>query len=277
MSPSTYPLTTFIGAGNMASSMIAGLLAAGVPRDRIRASAPSESSRERLRSNYQIEVFSENSLAASSAEVIVLAVKPQVMRLVCEDLVQHLPSGVLVVSIAAGVTCSALRVWSDDPCLAIVRCMPNTPSALGYGASGAFATSNVSSAQREIAQWLMALVGETVWLDEERLMDPVTALSGSGPAYFFLLMEAMIAAGQKMGLSYSAAERLCIQTALGSAVMARESNLNVSELRKQVTSKKGTTEAALGVLLSSGFRETIERALGAAADRSKELASEMSN
>lgn len=277
MSTTPYPLTTFIGAGNMASSMIAGLIAAGMPRDRIRASAPSESSRERLRLNYQIEVFSENRAAVESAEVVVLAVKPQIMRAVCEDLAQYLRKGVLVVSIAAGVTCSALRIWTNDPTLPIVRSMPNTPSAFGYGASGIFATSNVSSTQHEVARRLMATVGETVWLGEEQLMDAVTALSGSGPAYFFLLMEAMIAAGEKLGLSYSAAKQLCIQTALGSAVMALEMDINVKELRKQVTSKKGTTEAALEVLFSSGFAETVERALIAAADRSKELVSEMSN
>lgn len=270
-----YPLTTFIGAGNMASSLIAGLIAAGVPRERIRASAPSESSRERLKQSYQIEVFSKNSAAVQDADVIVLAVKPQIIRGVCEGLAQCLPKRVLVVSIAAGVTCSALRIWTNDSNLPVVRCMPNTPSAIGCGAAGMFATTNVSSYQREVAQRLMGTVGEIEWLAEEGLVDAVTALSGSGPAYFFLLIEAMITAGQQLGLSYAAAEHLSIQTALGAAAMARDTDLNVTKLREQVTSKKGTTEAAIEVFLSEGFVGMVERALGAAAVRSKELASEI--
>lgn len=270
-----YPLTTFIGAGNMASSLIAGLIAAGVPRERIRASAPSESSRERLKLSYQIEVFSENSMAVQGADVIVLAVKPQIIRGVCEGLARYLPKGVLVVSIAAGVTCSALRIWTNDSNLPVVRCMPNTPSAIGCGAVGIFATTNVSSSQRDVAQRLMGTVGEVEWLAEEELVDAVTALSGSGPAYFFLLMEAMITAGQQLGLSDAVAERLCIQTALGAAAMARDTDLNVTKLREQVTSKKGTTEAAIKVFLSEGFVGMVERALEAAAVRSRELASEI--
>jgi len=164
MSVTTYPLTTFIGAGNMASSMIAGLISSGVPRDRIRASAPSLETRDRLQQNHQIPVFGDNASAVCGADVIVLAVKPQIMRTVCEGLVGHIPSRVLVLSIAAGVTCSAVRNWTNDPELSVVRCMPNTPSAFGCGASGVFATPNVSAGQREAAENLMSTLGEMVWL-----------------------------------------------------------------------------------------------------------------
>jgi pyrroline-5-carboxylate reductase len=259
----------FIGAGNMAASLIGGLRAQGVPASHIRASDPGAEQRAKIAAEHGIEVFEDNASAIAGADVVVLAVKPQVMKQVCEPLAALLEPGQLIVSIAAGIPCASLSRWLGTELL--VRCMPNTPALLGEGASGLYATAQVSPAQRQQAEQLLGAVGIALWLDEEKQIDAVTAVSGSGPAYFFLLMEA----GEKLGLSPEVAARLTLQTALGAARMALASDVGPAELRRRVTSPKGTTEAAITSFQGNGFEALVERALAAADHRSAELAEQL--
>lgn len=269
----TSPRIAFIGAGNMAASLIGGMLAQGVPTSHICASAPSQQTRERLADEHGIAVHADNADAANGADVIVLSVKPQMMKGVCQALQPALKPGQLIVSVAAGITCQSLASWLGDR--PIVRCMPNTPSLLGEGASGLYANNSVSQAQREQAEQLLGAVGLAVWVEAESQMDAVTAVSGSGPAYFFLLIEAMTAAGEQLGLPHATAARLAEQTALGAARMAVTGEADAAELRRRVTSPAGTTEAAIKTFQADGFEALVNKALSAAAARSVELAEQL--
>ncbi|TDF77687.1 pyrroline-5-carboxylate reductase [Pseudomonas sp. H9] len=260
----------FIGAGNMASSLIAGLLAQGMEASLIRASCPRSEQRARIRAEHGIKTFADNASAIEGADVVVLAVKPQVMKTVCDALRPHVLPRQLVVSVAAGITCASLAGWLGDQ--AIVRCMPNTPVLLRQGASGLYANARVTAGQRADAERLLSSVGMTAWLDQEHQLDAVTAVSGSGPAYFFLLIEAMARSGEKLGLPRQTAMQLSLQTALGAAHMAMHSDIEVAELRRRVTSPGGTTEAAISSFQAGDFATLVERALVAAAQRSGILA-----
>ncbi len=269
----THPRIAFVGAGNMATSLIGGLIARAVPAARISASEPFAEQRERVAREHGIAVFEDNAAAVAGADIVVLAVKPQVMKEVCLALAPALPADALVVSIAAGIPCASLERWLGAK--AIVRCMPNTPALLREGASGLYANARTSVAQRAQAEALLEAVGLALWLDEEAQIDAVTAVSGSGPAYFFLLMEAMTAAGERLGLSAESASLLARQTALGAARMALASDVDPAELRRRVTSPKGTTEAAIKTFQAGGFEALVEQALQAAAHRSAELAEQL--
>ena len=263
----------FIGAGNMAASLIGGLRAKGLEAAQIRASDPGEETRNRVSAEHGIETFADNAKAIDGADVVVLAVKPQAMKSVCEALRPNLQPHQLIVSIAAGITCASMNNWlGAQP---IVRCMPNTPALLRQGVSGLFATEQVTTAQRQQAEQLLSAVGLAVWLDTEQQLDAVTAVSGSGPAYFFLLIEAMTAAGEKLGLPRETAAQLTLQTALGAAHMAVSSDVDAAELRRRVTSPAGTTEAAIKSFQAGGFEALVEKALGAAAHRSAEMAEQL--
>ncbi|MNZ41640.1 Pyrroline-5-carboxylate reductase [compost metagenome] len=263
----------FIGAGNMAASLIGGLRAKGLDAARIRASDPGAETRARVNAEHGIDVFADNADAVQGADVVVLAVKPQAMKAVCETLRPSLAPNQLVVSIAAGITCASMTRWlGAQP---IVRCMPNTPALLRQGVSGLYATGEVSAEQRQQAEELLSAVGIALWLDEEQQLDAVTAVSGSGPAYFFLLIEAMTAAGEKLGLPRETAARLTLQTALGAAHMAVASDVDAAELRRRVTSPAGTTEAAIKTFQAGGFEALVESALDAAAHRSAEMAEQL--
>ena len=263
----------FIGAGNMASSLIGGLLAKGLDAARIRASDPGAETRARVSAEHGIELFADNAQAVQDADVIVIAVKPQVMKAVCQDLRAHLKPHQLLISIAAGITCTSLQNWLGNQPL--VRCMPNTPALLGKGVSGLFATAAVTAEQRQQAEDLLSAVGIAVWVDTEAQIDAVTAVSGSGPAYFFLLIEAMADAGVKLGLPREVAKQLAEQTALGAAHMAVASDVDAAELRRRVTSPAGTTEAAIKSFQADGFAASVEKALSAAAHRSAEMAEQL--
>ena len=263
----------FIGAGNMASSLIGGLLAKGLDAAQIRASDPGAETRAKVTAEHGIVVFADNAHAVQDADVVVIAVKPQAMKAVCQDLRQHLKPHQLLVSIAAGITCASLLNWLGNQPL--VRCMPNTPALLGKGVSGLFATADVSAEQRQQADELLSAVGIVVWVDTEAQIDAVTAVSGSGPAYFFLLIEAMTDAGVKLGLPREVAEQLAQQTALGAAHMAVGSDVDAAELRRRVTSPAGTTEAAIKSFQANGFEAMVETALSAAAHRSAEMAEQL--
>lgn len=263
----------FIGAGNMAASLIGGLRAKGLDAAQIRASDPGEETRARVKAEHGIEVFADNAQAIEGVDVVVLAVKPQAMKAVCEAIRPSLKPNQLLVSIAAGITCASMNNWlGAQP---IVRCMPNTPALVRQGVSGLYATAQVSAEQRQQAQELLSAVGIALWLDEEQQLDAVTAVSGSGPAYFFLLIEAMTAAGVKLGLPPEIAAQLTVQTALGAAHMAVASDVDAAELRRRVTSPAGTTEAAIKSFQAGGFEALVEKALGAAAHRSAEMAEQL--
>ena len=263
----------FIGAGNMAASLIGGLRAQGMDASCLRASDPGAEQRGKIAAEYGIEVFDDNAKAVAGADVVVLSVKPQAMKVVCEALRPALNPDQVIVSIAAGITCASMNAWLGER--AIVRCMPNTPALLRQGVSGLYATDLVSVQQREQAEQLLSAVGVAVWLDEEIQLDAVTAVSGSGPAYFFLLIEAMTTAGVKLGLPAETAAKLTLQTALGAAQMAVSSDVDAAELRRRVTSPAGTTEAAIKSFQANGFEALVEKALGAAAHRSAELAEQL--
>lgn len=263
----------FIGAGNMAASLIGGLRAQGLDAALIRASDPGADTRAKISAEHGIETFADNAQAVEGADVVVLAVKPQAMKAVCEALRPALTQSQVVVSIAAGITCASMGAWLGDR--PIVRCMPNTPALLRQGTSGLYANALVNEEQRGQAEQLLSAVGLALWLDEEQQLDAVTAVSGSGPAYFFLMMEAMTAAGEKLGLPRETAEKLTLQTALGAAHMAVASDVDAAELRRRVTSPAGTTEAAIKSFQANGFEALVEKALGAAAHRSAELAEQL--
>lgn len=263
----------FIGAGNMAASLIGGLRAQGVSATNICASDLHPATRDKVSREFGIATYADNNQAIAAAQVIVLAVKPQGMKQVCLDLAAHIKPGQLVVSIAAGISCQSLENWLGPQ--AIVRCMPNTPALLRQGVSGLYANAQVSAAQREQAQQLLSAVGLALWLEQEALLDAVTAVSGSGPAYFFLMMEAMTLAGEKLGLDRASAALLTQHTALGAARMALESDVDAAELRRRVTSPAGTTEAAIKHFQSQGFEALVEGALAAASRRSAELAEQL--
>lgn len=268
-----HPRIAFIGAGNMAISLIGGLIARGVPAEHLTASDPHAEQRERVAREQGIRVVEDNAAALEGADIVVLAVKPQVMQAVCQSLAQALPAGALIVSIAAGIPCASLERWLGER--AIVRCMPNTPALLHAGASGLYANAATRAAQREQAENLLDAVGLTLWLDDEAQIDAVTAVSGSGPAYFFLLMEAMSAAGERLGLDAETASLLARQTAFGAARMALVSDLSPAELRRRVTSPGGTTEAAIATFQNGNFEALVEAALKAAARRSAEMAEQL--
>ena len=266
----------FIGAGNMANSLIQGLLAKTVSPDLIWASDIDERKLQQLADECGINTASSQQVA-ESVDVIVLAVKPQSMEDACQQLVTTLAErSPLIVSIAAGITVTRLQHWLGSD-TAIVRCMPNTPALIGKGASGLFANNFVSDSQKQLAEQIMATVGLSLWVDSESDIDIVTALSGSGPAYFFLFMEAMQDAAKKMGLSEELARKLTYQTAAGAAELAMRSEDNTDELRRKVTSPGGTTERAINKFETGGLRELVASALQAARDRSIELADEFGN
>lgn len=262
---------TFIGAGNMASSLAGGMIAKGMDPNNITLSDINDQQLQQVRKQLQVNTTRDNISACHKADVVVLAVKPQVMGKVLEPLKdafqQRKP---VVMSIAAGITLSQLEGWigADMP---IVRCMPNTPALVETGASGLFANAHVSEQQREQARAVMAAVGLALWVDNEDQIDAVTAVSGSGPAYFFLVMEAMIAAGKDLGLSEQVAKQLTLQTALGSAQMAITSDVEAAELRRRVTSPGGTTERAIGIMEDNNLRQIFAQAMQGAYQRSKEL------
>ena len=269
----SHPRIAFIGAGNMAASLIGGLLAQGIPASHIRASDPGAEQRAKIAAEHGIALFADNAEAILDADVVVLATKPQVLKDVCLALAPSLQDGQLLVSIAAGISCASLGNWLGAR--PIVRCMPNTPALLRQGVSGLYANAEVNPTQRELAEQLLAAVGMALWLENEQQIDAVTAVSGSGPAYFFLLIEAMTAAGEQLGLPKAIAAQLTLQTALGAAHMAVASDVDAAELRRRVTSPNGTTEAAINTFQAGGFAELVEQALSAAAKRSAELAEQL--
>ncbi|UYG07972.1 pyrroline-5-carboxylate reductase [Halomonas sp. M4R1S46] len=266
---------TFIGAGNMASAIIGGMIDSGYPREAITATAPHEEALTPVREKLGIHTETDNATAVAHADVVVLAVKPQIMHDVCSamrDAVQARKP--LIISVAAGLPAETLETWLGGE-LAVVRCMPNTPSLVGAGAAGLYANSRVSEAQRRLATELLEAVGLVEWVEEEALLEAVTAVSGSAPAYFFLMFEAMEEAGARLGLPADTARRLAMQTALGAARMAMASDKTPGELKRNVMSPGGTTERAIEHLEDAGLRDIMQQAMTACAERAREMAEEL--
>lgn len=269
----THGSLCFIGGGNMGRSLIGGLIGKGFPAQRIVAVDPSTSTRDGLAHDFGIRTSATACEVLAEAGLVLLAVKPQVMREVCQSLSSTLPAAAVAVSIAAGITTTQLDGWLGGNS-AIVRAMPNTPALLGVGATGLFANARVSDAQRLLASDVLDAVGISVWLDSEAQMDVVTALSGSGPAYVFLLAEAMQSAAIALGLPDSAARALASQTCLGAGRMLVESGEDAATLRQRVTSPGGTTQAALESFMRDQFPDIVARAITAATERGAQLSAQ---
>jgi pyrroline-5-carboxylate reductase len=269
------PTIAFIGGGNMARSLIGAQRARGVPPASIRVAEPRAETRDALAREFDVPVFTDNAEAAAGADGVVLAVKPQVMQEACAGMAESLQaSKPLIISIAAGIRIAQIeRLLGGQH--AIVRCMPNTPALVGAGASGLCANRNVDAGQRALAEHLLGAAGIVRWIEDEAQMDTVTAVSGSGPAYFFLLVEAMEDAAVQLGLPRDTARALAAQTCLGAGRMLTDGNETAAVLRQRVTSPHGTTAAALDAFERGGFRTLVERALDAARQRGAQMSAEL--
>ncbi|HET9107901.1 MAG TPA: pyrroline-5-carboxylate reductase [Steroidobacteraceae bacterium] len=263
---------TILGAGNMGRALIGGLLRHGMRPEQIAVGEAHEAARAVLSREFGISATPDNAAAIRKASLVVLAVKPQdtgsVLGPLAAELQQRRP---VVLSVAAGVRIQTLQSWCG-PGVPVIRAMPNRPAIVGAGVTGLFAPPEVDASRREMAAQIMRSVGEVVWVATEDALDVVTALSGSGPAYFFLLAQAMEGAGVRLGLPVDTARRLSIATLHGAGLLAQGSDGDLARLRAEVTSKGGTTEAALRTLQAAGFDELIARAVEAAARRGRELA-----
>ncbi|KAJ2142934.1 hypothetical protein EV180_004771 [Coemansia sp. RSA 518] len=282
------PSITFIGGGNMCEAILSGLLKTGHPTSHVRISEPFDQRREYLRTKYGVDVVESNGDAISgkqgmsvssgvSCDVVVLAVKPQVVGDVVRGVAGELSAAKpLVISIVAGVAIKDLARWIGiDSNVPLVRLMPNTPALVGEGAAGMYADAAVSAEQRKQTEYVVSKIAkEYTWVDSECGIDAVTAISGSGPAYFFLVIEAMEKAGVEMGLPADAAKRLAAQTALGAAKMVLTSDDDVPTLRKKVTSPNGTTHAAIEQMIASNVPEGITAGVQACQARCQSLSTE---
>lgn len=266
------PRIVFVGAGNMASALIGGLIARGTAPASLQAIDPSASQREALAARFGIATHAASGDPVGQADVIVMAVKPQQMREAVNALAPQIATQ-LIISVAAGVRATDLSRWLGGYSR-IVRTMPNTPALIGLGATGLAMLAGGTDADRKLAESIMQAVGQTVWVDDESQLDAVTALSGSGPAYVFRFIESMITAGTGLGLSLEQSRQLALQTVSGAAQLACASSEPVALLRERVTSKGGTTAAALSVFEARGLDAVVAQAMGAARDRSAELGDE---
>ncbi|MBL8270787.1 pyrroline-5-carboxylate reductase [Steroidobacter sp.] len=264
----------FIGGGNMGRSLIGGLIAKGTEPAQIAVADPYAPTLQSLQAQYNVQTAASNAEAVRDAGVVVLAVKPQELRNVVSALQEQLlGTRPLLISVAAGILAADIQRWAGG--VPVVRCMPNRPALQGCGVTALYANDQVNQAHRTLAEQILGAVGATLWVQRETDMDSVTAISGSGPAYFFLLIEMLEAAGQELGLTAEVARKLAVETAYGSGFMARESSDSPATLRQQVTSKGGTTEAALKHLEASNVRAIFSQAVAAAAQRSAQLAKEL--
>jgi pyrroline-5-carboxylate reductase len=265
----------FVGGGNMARSLIGALLRNGTSAASISVAEPDRDIRSRLTTDFGVAAYAQGIDAVEQADIVMLSVKPQVMREVCNTLGPVLAARrPLIISVAAGLRIAQIDAWLGSG-FPIVRCMPNTPALIGAGASGLCANAAVDAAGRDRAEAILAGSGLTVWIDHEDLMDTVTGISGSGPAYFFLFIEALEEAGVAQGLPRETARRLAIQTGLGAARMATEDTESPARLRERVTSPNGTTAAALEAFNAGGLRELVATAVDAATRRGRALSQEL--
>jgi len=264
----------FIGAGNMAYALISGLISNGVNAHNIKLSDTNNDLLSLRSDEFDVEVFTDNTKLVKHCDIVILAVKPQVLSIVCKELQMHIDHQPLIISIAAGVRTTDINRWLGGN-TSIVRTMPNTPALLGKGATGMTANEAVSTQQKILAEDVLSSVSECLWVEDERMLDAVTALSGSGPAYFFLMIESMSKAGVALGLDEKTAGKLSVQTALGASMMANNSKDSVHELRANVTSPNGTTQAAIESFQDQNFEMVVSHAMRAAFDRAREMGVEL--
>lgn len=266
------PAIAVIGVGNMGASLIAGLIKDGYPNDKIWGTDQDPMRLKQLQQTFAIHVTDDNKKAVTQADVVIFAIKPQLFASVTTELAASIQAKKpLVISIAAGITEASIQHWLQGN-VAIVRAMPNTPALIGCGATALYANTFVDTEARNLAESILRAVGIVVWLENETLMDTVTALSGSGPAYFFFIMQALQEAAIQLGLPQETARILTLETALGAARMAIESGKSLSELQHNVTSPGGTTEKGISVLEENQVQTIIYQVLKAAKLRSEELA-----
>lgn len=265
----------FIGGGNMARSLIGGLISNQFTAENIHVSDANTEALDNLASRYNVKTFTDNLAAIADADVVILAVKPQQLQSVIRQIAPAWQQDKLLISIAAGIRLNDISRWLDFEGAAIVRAMPNTPSLVQAGATALCANDYVTSAQHELAESMLRAVGLALWISDEKQMDAVTALSGSGPAYFFLVLEALQTAGMELGLPEETARLLALETSFGAAKMALESDESACVLRQRVTSPGGTTERALDVFEQGDLRGLFKQALTAAAQRADELAEQL--
>ncbi|BBM01074.1 pyrroline-5-carboxylate reductase [Microbulbifer sp. GL-2] len=272
----TNPKIVFIGgAGNMAGAVIGGLLAAGYPSDRVVATGRDPLKLEAFAKRHGVEVHDDNIVAIDEADVIVLSVKPQVMRDLCMDLRPHLAGRKpLVITLAAGIPLAAYQRWLGEH-LPVVRAMPNTPALVQAGVTGLYADAAVTAEHRAITERIVNAVGISLWVEQEEGIDQVIAVAGSAPAYFFQFMEAMIDASTASGFARADAERLVLQTALGAAKLAMVSDVDVAQLKRNVMSPGGTTERAVQRFEQGGLPQLVEDAMRDCAERAAEMAREL--
>jgi pyrroline-5-carboxylate reductase len=261
----------FLGGGNMAAALIGGLIAKGADPRSISVVEVSPAARERLGSRYPVHVSTAPGAAMQGAEIVVLAVKPQDAKSAVASISLQQQ---LVISIAAGLTLKTLSRWLGGH-RKLVRCMPNTPALIGAGIAGLYALPEVSAEEKKKAETVLGAVGEVVWVPEERLLDPVTAVSASGPAYVFWMMEQLAASAERLGIAPEVGKKLALHTILGAAKLAASSSEPPATLRQNVTSKGGTTEAALNVFEKEKLAERFRRAVEAASRRATELGEEL--
>ena len=273
MSSEVAPVIAFLGAGNMASAMISGLIAEGVSPSQLRASDPSEAALSRLEAMGLSRLCTAPDKLFEDADLVVAAVKPQIIPSALTAIKDQLGPRSALLSIAAGIPISSLQSQLGED-VAIIRCMPNTPAMIGLGASALYAADSVSAAHRELAEKVTNAAGNTVWVSREELLDAVTAVSGSGPAYFFALIEAIACTGVELGLEEEVAMALTVQTALGAASLAAQATEPVATLRENVTSPGGTTEQALQSLQANDFDAVVAEAVRQCAARAKALGEE---
>jgi len=261
---------SFIGAGTVTHAIIGGLSSGGTSYH-LRASDVSHSARQSLSDLYKVQVFANNHDPLPGSDVILCAVKPQDMESVLNELKGHIMADQLLISVAAGTNCQRINETLGER-QAIVRAMPNTPALIGMGITGMYANNYCSDEHRWIAEEIFSAVGEFVWVERESQIDAVTAVSGSGPAYFYYLIEALRDSAVNMGLEPETAARLVLKTAVGAAALATRSELEIQDLREQVTSAGGTTEAAIETLRKGAFKDLMDKAVKSAEARSRELA-----
>ncbi|MDX1551211.1 MAG: pyrroline-5-carboxylate reductase [Marinobacter sp.] len=272
---STSPTISFIGAGNMARAIIGGMLDSGFKAANIWVSAPDDNHLQSIRKQFGVSVTTDNRYCAQQADMVVLAVKPQVMADVCSDIAPVVQNTrPLMVSIAAGLEASTLDEWLGGG-LPLVRVMPNTPSLVGKGAAGLYANDQVKEKQKAMVESVFTSIGSAMWVDDESLLHAVTALSGSGPAYFFLMLEALEEAATEAGIASETARALAIQTMAGAAEMAGRSEHDPGQLKRNVMSPGGTTEQAIRTFEEGGLRDLVKKAYSAAYKRSGEMAKEL--
>ena len=264
----------FIGAGNMAYALIKGLLNNGFDANQINISDPNEELLQSRESELEVTTYSDNTSLLSNSDIIFFSVKPQVLSSVCLELKGVVKSKHLFVSIVAGIRSSDINRWLGGN-FALIRTMPNTPALFQTGVTGLFANELVNNEQKSLVSSILSSVGECFWVDEEKLIDAITAISGSGPAYFFLLMQSMTQAGMALGLDEETANSLSIQTAYGASLMANKTGKDSRTLRAEVTSPNGTTQSAIESFQDQNFEGIVANATRAAYDRARELSNEL--